>query len=104
MLLASTELESLQFGDDPTVRVANAQWLDPWTQTPVLCASKFVGLMLISAEGESLTERTLFAATGVHKIPPDQPFYIFVGNFTNKGNCLPKRLKIAIPSESPKVI
>ena len=51
MLLASKDLASLQVGDDPTVRVARAQWLDPWTQTPVLCTSKPVGLMLISAEG-----------------------------------------------------
>ena len=74
MLLASTYLASLQVGDDPTVRVARAQWLDPWTQTPVLCTSNSVGLILISAEGGVLTKRTLIAATGVHNLPPDQPF------------------------------
>ena len=57
MLLASTDLASLQVGDDPTVRVARAQWLDPWTQTPVLCTSKSVGLILISAEGGVLTKK-----------------------------------------------
>ena len=97
MLLASTELESLQVGDYPTVRVANAQWIDPWTQTPVLCTSKSVGLMLIYAEGEYFTNRKLIAATGVHKITPDQPFYIFVGNLTKKGNYPPKRLKSQFP-------
>ena len=84
MLLASTDLASLQVGDDPTVRVARAQWLDPWTQTPVLCTSKSVGLILISAEGGVLTKRTVIAATGVQNLPPDQPFYILVGNFTKK--------------------
>ena len=84
MLLASTDLASLQVGDDPTVCVARAQLLDPWTQTPVLCTSKSVGLILISAEGGVLTKRTVIAVTGVHNLPPDQPFYILVGNFTNK--------------------
>ena len=104
MLLASTDLASLQVGDDPTVRVARAQWLDPWTKTPVLWTSKSVGLMLISAEGRVLTKRTVISATGVQNLPPDQPFYILVGNFTNKRQYLPKRMKIATASEAPKVI
>ena len=51
-----------------------------------------------------LTKRTVIAATGVQNLPPDQPFYILVGNFTNKRQLQPKRMKIAIASEAPKVI
>ena len=60
--------------------------------------------MLISAEGGVLTYRKLIAATGVQQLLPDQSFYVLVGNFTNKRQYLPKRMKIAIPSEAPKTI
>ena len=51
-----------------------------------------------------MTKRTVIAVTGVHNLPPDQPFYILVGNFTNRRQYLPKRMKIATASEAPKVI
>ena len=70
----------------------------------MLCTSESVGLMLISAEGGVSTKRALIAATGVHKFPPDKPFYILLGNFTNKIQYMKKLMIISIDSEAPKVI
>ena len=69
MLLASTDLASLQVGDYPTVRVAKAQWIDPLTQTPVLCTSNSVGLMLISIEGGVLKKTDVNRGKRSTKLP-----------------------------------
>ena len=70
----------------------------------MLCTSKSVGLILISQERGVLTKRTIIAAISVQNLPPDQPFYILVGNFTSKRQYLSKRMRIVTVSEAPKFI
>lgn len=76
-------------------RVAQQIVLHPDTQHEVLLTKKSHGLLTIKPKTMTISRHRALTARRIDVMSPEQLFYNFVSNFSEKQICLLKRMKIA---------